>query len=283
MNFKKLIQTFLFLLVISNLVVWFEIFSSQKIENTQLYFFNVGQGDSEMIILPDNIKILIDGGPDNSLLKEIPKALSLSDRYIDFVVMTHPQQDHFGGLIEIAKRYQVGAFIYSGKDTNSKGFAEFKKILNERNIKIITLEQNDKIKYQASVINILSPNLADIKNKDINKSTIVLYLKNNDTSALYTGDIDKKIEQKIISEYNFKADVLKVSHHGSKHSSSQEFINIISPKVAVIEVGKNSYGHPTAEVLDRLKTFGVKIFRTDQNGTIKILANAGNLNIFQTK
>jgi competence protein ComEC len=144
---------------------------------------------------------------------------------------------------------------------------------------MVTLVAGDKIIYGESETDVLSP-VSGVK-VDINEDALVLALQSGDTKTLFTSDVGAKTETSILNSYAGPIDILKVGHHGSKFSSSANFLNILRPKVAVIEVGKNSYGHPTPEVLNRLADIGAQIFRTDQDGLIKFEPAGGALKIFK--
>jgi|AntAceMinimDraft_16_1070373.scaffolds.fasta_scaffold02985_3 competence protein ComEC len=267
----------IFVLLIFDLVLFGYIFFGTSAE-PGVYFLDVGQGDSELIVLPGGVEILIDGGPSNGrALAELADILPFTDRYIDLVAMTHAELDHFGGLISIMNRYKIGAFLWNEVKGQSLALRDLEKVINGNKVKGIVLKTGDKIKYQNSVINVLSP--GQEKFKDINENSLVFNLVYKDTNFLFTGDIGKRVEE-LIKDKTGKIDVLKVAHHGSKYSSSAEFLNIIQPKVAVIEVGENSYGHPTEETLERLKQIGASIFRTDKHGTIKVIPKNNTVEVF---
>jgi len=267
----------IFVLLIFDLVLFGYIFFGTSAE-PGVYFLDVGQGDSELIVLPGGVEILIDGGPSNGrALAELADILPFTDRYIDLVAMTHAELDHFGGLISIMNRYKIGAFLWNEVKGQSLALRDLEKVINGNKVKGIVLKTGDKIKYQNSVINVLSP--GQEKFKDINENSLVFNLVYKDTNFLFTGDIGKRVEE-LIKDKTGKIDVLKVAHHGSKYSSSAEFLNIIQPKVAVIEVGENSYGHPTEEMLERLKQIGASIFRTDKHGTIKVIPKNNTVEVF---
>ena len=267
----------IFVLLIFDLILFGYIFFGTSAE-PGVYFLDVGQGDSELIVLPGGVEILIDGGPSNGrALAELADILPFTDRYIDLVAMTHAELDHFGGLISIMNRYKIGAFLWNEVKGQSLALRDLEKVINGNKVKGIVLKTGDKIKYQNSVINVLSP--GQEKFKDINENSLVFNLVYKDTNFLFTGDIGKRVEE-LIKDKTGKIDVLKVAHHGSKYSSSAEFLNIIQPKVAVIEVGENSYGHPTEETLERLKQIGASIFRTDKHGTIKVIPKNNTVEVF---
>ena len=245
---------------------------------------------SNHLIEGGGVKILIDGGPSNKVLSEISSVLKPTDKYIDLVAMSHPQYDHFAGLIDVLKRYQVGAFIYSGRAGEIAAFGDLEKVLKNKNIPVIVLGEGYKIKHQKSIINILSPSKEFLSSKELNDTTLVMKLHYIDDrqpnvmfKVLFTGDIGFKVENYLAEKYDIKVDVLKVGHHGSKYSSGDLFLKKTNPKISVIEVGKNTYGHPTKNVLNRLTNIGSQIFRTDQDGTVKLSVSDKEINIFKKK
>ena len=276
---------FLIFLVVFDFLVWKSIILNKPNSDTELYFLDVGQGDSELVILPGGVKILIDAGPNNKIVSELESVLRSTDRYIDLLVLSHPETDHFNGFIDVLKRYQVGAFIYNGRAGSAQSWKELAKIVEENKIPVFVLGQRDKIKNQDDFFEILSPNADFLRSKKLNDTSLVVKFVNNDKQtqikALFTGDIGEKNEKYLADNFDIKADILKVGHHGSKYSSSDYFLKAVSPKISAIEVGKNSYGHPTKEVLDRLALVGSRIFRTDQNSIVKLSVKGNEINIFK--
>ena len=270
-------------LAVFDVFIWGQIVFSAPNKNTEVYFLDVGQGDSELAVLPGNVKILIDAGPNRKVLDELTSALSPFDRYIDLVVLSHPQLDHFAGLIDVLKRYQVGAFVFNGRRGETAAFGDLEKIIQENKIPVIVLGEKDKIKYQDSRFDVLSPSKNLLSSAELNDTTLVMRLLSQNAKILFTGDIDSKIENYLAEKYELDVDVLKIAHHGSKFSSSEEFLRAATPKLTIIEVGKNSYGHPTEQVLNRLALIGAQIFRTDKDGTIKLVLDNGRINIFEEK
>lgn len=263
------------------IIVWYLIFFTRSIFSPELYFLSVGQGDSSLLLLPGSggkpIKFLIDGGPINgNLSSNLEKILGL-DKYIDIVFVSHPQLDHFGGLIEILKNYRVGAVLYNGEEGDDLNWKEFDRIIIEKKIAKIALVKGDGVVYNDSMIKVLnSVNLL----ANINDSALVLGLRTSDFKALFTADIDAATERLVAQTEDVRSDILKVSHHGSKYSSDLLFLEKVEPKISVVEVGKNSYGHPTKEALDRLKEVGSQIFNTYEQGIIKIVNENGKLKVF---
>lgn len=278
---------FLIFLTVFDFLVWKSVVLNKPNNNTELYFLDVGQGDSELVILPGGVKILIDAGPNRKVVNELELILRPTDRYIDLLVLSHPETDHFNGFIDVLKRYQIGAFIYNGRVGTAQSWKELAKIVEENKVPVFVLGQGDKIKNQDDFFEILSPNAEFLKSKELNDTSLVIKFINNDgqaqIKALFTGDIGKKNEKYLADNFDIRADILKVGHHGSKYSSSDYFLKAVNPKISAIEVGKNSYGHPTKEVLERLALVGSRIFRTDQNSIVKLMINNGEINIFKER
>ena len=281
-NNNWIILSVLFL-VIFDIFIWGQIVFGGSNENLEVYFLDVGQGDSELIVLPGNVKILIDGGPNNKILKELSSVLKPTDRYIDLVILSHPELDHFSGLTDVLKRYQVGAFVSNGRRGNAPAFRDLEKIIKENKIAAVVLAENDKIKYLKNSFNVLSPSKNLLQSAELNDTTLVMKFENEEVKILFTGDIGENIEEFLIKKYDLSADVLKVAHHGSKFSTGENFLKKATPKISVIEVGKNSYGHPTAETLNGLASIGAQIFRTDKDGTIKFVIDGANINFWRKK
>ncbi len=280
----------IFLLFLFNIAAWVQVWGIYKnnSEPAKLYFLNVGQGDSELIDFGD-VQFLIDGGPNAQVLSNLEKILSTTDRYIDLIILTHPHLDHFGGLIDVFQNYEVGIFMDNGMKHEISQYKDFQKKISNSPIQYLTAREGDKIKYKNWTIEIIAP-LSDAplstKNlKDIHDKTIVFKLKNENFSALFTGDINFAVEEELSQKYKqwLSADLLKVSHHGSKNSTSDKFLKFVKPKIAVIGVGKNSYGHPNPQAINRIKNAGASIYTTIDNGLIKVVPKKENLHIFSEK
>jgi len=277
------IKIFIAALIIFDVFIWHSIFFNAPNKNLEAYFLNVGQGDGELVVLPGNVKILIDGGPNNKILENLSKIFSPADRYIDLIILSHAEADHYTGLIDVVKRYKIGAFIFNGLNGRGNTWPELLKILKINNIPIIVLSAGDKIKYLNNRMNFIWPEKNNLPRttKTLNETALVSILENRMVKILFTGDIGFKTENQLLEKYDLSVDILKVGHHGSKFSTSEEFLKAVDPKISIIEVGKNSYGHPTKEVLNRLASVESKIFRTDKDGLIKIEVINNSLKIFK--
>lgn len=246
-----------------------------------VYFFDVGQGDAEMLALPSGASFLVDGGRGSRVLEPLDKIFKWKDRYIDLVFLSHPQQDHLEGLLKVAERYRIGAFLVSSDQSEHRTFRALIGEISRRKIPVVILKKGDAVRQGDARIEILSPPRSPEIGDDVNDSSLVLYASAEGASVLFTGDIGKEAELELLkSAKGIRADVLKVPHHGSKYSSSAQFLASVRPAVSVIEVGKNSYGHPTQEAMQRLRRSGTKILRTDIDGNIKITVRDGIVEVF---
>lgn len=270
-QFKILIGLF-----VIAIAVWVFNFQETNGKFLKVKFLDVGQGDAEFIETPDRKQVLIDGGPDLSVLEKLGKAMPFYDRYIDLIILSHPEADHLNGLIEVVKRYNIGAIIMTGIFRNTDQYREFLNIIKNKKIPIYLAKSGGEIDFRNNIkMDILYP-LDNLKGKilsDSNNTSIVAKLVYGNFEALFTGDIEKSTENKLInSDADLNADVLKIAHHGSKTSTTDNFLKAINALVAVIEVGKdNQYGHPHQEVLERLKN--LQIFQTGKDGDVEILSN----------
>jgi len=254
----------------------------------QVYFFDVGQGDSIFIEAKDGTQILIDGGPTNKILPLLGGVMPFYDRSIDAVILTHPHADHVSGLIEVLKRYSVGKVIESGADYNTAEAKEFENLVSQKHIKKIIIDKPIKLVFfKNAELNFLFPDKSFEGQilKNVHDSALVSELDFEGKKILFVADAEKKLEQYLIQKGVLEdVDVLKAGHHGSKTSSNDFFLKIIKPEYAVISVGaKNRYGHPHQQTLSNLAAVSTQIFRTDLGGTIILQINNGELSLQKEK
>jgi competence protein ComEC len=275
-------------LIVANIFSWSLFVSVYDSKFLKVDFLNVGQGDSTLIKTPSGQKILIDGGPNYNLAtEELAKEIPFWDKEIDLVILSHPEQDHFAGLFKVFKLYKVKNIVWSGDIKDTELFRTFETAVSneqkEDGAKVYKVDVNDKILFGSGEIDVLYPfEMSNSSNQEsANGNCLVLKLLYKKTSFLFTGDIGFTEEQNILkSQENIDADILKVAHHGSKYSSSIDFLKAVSPKVSIIQVGKdNTYGHPTKETLQRLDEVGSKIYRNDLNGNVEVVSDGLNLKI----
>ena len=216
----------------------------------------------------------------------IPYILDRGYTKIDYVLISHFDSDHVGGILSLMRELKVKNVIISKQGEDSKNYQEFLKIVNEKNINVIIVEKGNKIIIEKEVyFEILWPKRKQIKDNILNNNSIVAKLVYNKFSMLFTGDIEEIAEREILEVVDNKklnATVLKVAHHGSKTSTTEEILKIIRPQIALIGVGgNNKFGHPNDIILQRLNDIGSKIYRTDKTGEIVLWNNGDSTNLFQ--
>lgn len=274
---KKIIWILLVVLIVMNILTWVVV-KELSSSNLEVVFFDVGQGDSIFIKTPDGFQVLIDGGPGLAVLEKLGQEMPFYDRTIDLVILTHPEHDHMFGLLEVLKRYEIKNILWTGIIRDTAEWKEWKKLIEKEGANIIIAEAGQRIDLSENIyLSIIHPfeNLENQEVKDSNDTSIVAELGFNDISFLFTGDISKKIEKQL----SVNSNILKIAHHGSKTSTSLEFLEIVSPEIAVISVGENRWGHPNQEVLANLEEFGIHILITKELGDIKIVSDGSNFEL----
>ncbi|MGC8775987.1 MAG: ComEC/Rec2 family competence protein [Minisyncoccia bacterium] len=269
---KNLSLALLVILIGFDIFLWLNIFWF-NFNNSYVYFLDVGQGDSGLMALKNNVLILIDAGPNSKVIQSLDKIFPKKRNYIDLAVITHPQLDHFGGFLFLLDKYDFGAFIINGRQGDEKTKNDYQALIQKiesKNIPLITLSAGDKIIYQNNLIEILSPDKNWISSAELNDTGLVLKIKTPEFNSLFTADIDSYLENYLVSKYDLKSNILKIAHHGSKYSSNIDFISKVQPSLALIGVGKNNYGHPSLDLINHLKNIDIPVFRTDYNGNITI-------------
>ena len=282
-NYKKILAILTIILILTiNIIPILN-------KDLEIYFINVGQGDSTLIKTPQNKHILIDGGGsefgnfdvgENILL---PYLLDRRITTLDYIIISHYDSDHIAGLFSVMKNLNVKNIIVSKQGKVSENLKTFEQIVKERNINVIVAKKGDKItidKY--SYIDILFPEEKLINDNILNNNSIVANFYSLGLKMLFTGDVEEIAEERLIQLYGktdkLYAHILKVAHHGSKTSSIQSFLDLVNPQIALIGVGKdNKFGHPNEGVLERLSKSTNKIYRTDISGEIQIKWNGKKL------
>ena len=277
-NKENRILVVLMVLFCFNILAWLTVFNLNRQGSLEVNFFDVGQGDAIFIEMPGNQQILIDGGPGSAVLEKLGEEMPFWDRTIDLLILTHPHEDHLSGLIKVLENYEVENVLWTGVMMETSIFEKWQEAIKEA--KVYTAQSGQRVIAGKAVLEILYPfeNLKDQKIKEVDNTSIVARLIFGNDSFLFTGDAFQSVEKQLAEKGIFiESDILKVGHHGSKTSSGQDFIEEVSPGVAVISVGKdNKYGHPNQETLDTLAKYGIRIFRTDEQGDIKIISNSKN-------
>ncbi len=270
------------------------VITSYPDNNLHLIFCDVGQGDA-ILAIQGKTQVLIDGGPNNQVLDCLSKHLPFWDKELELVILTHPESDHLTGLVAVLERYNVRQLVSNSLVTETGVFSKFRQEVLKGKIPVYSPRVGDKIKVGKLVFKILFPEeklgdelvwratdnsqvLGAVYQGSFNETVIVSQLEYGKFKALLTGDIGVDQERKMEPELE-KVDVLKVAHHGSKYSTSSEFLEKVMPNAAIISVGAaNRYGHPTQEVLERLRNSDLangqaRVLRTDIDGEVEIVSD----------
>jgi len=233
-------------------------------------FLDVGQGDAIYIELPDRTSILIDGGVDNSVVYELGAVMPWWKHHIDFVIVTHPDLDHYGGLHAVAEKYSIGSLLHNGHASDEPYFQLLLSTVEDRGTAIRAIEQGLTLVGESGVeLQVVWPRRS-YDAEDKNSLSIATLLSWHDVDFLLTGDLGQAEEHEIVADYPLlSAEVLKLGHHGSKYSSSFAFLTTVSPRYCIVSAGAgNSYGHPHKDVLDRAHDIDCELSDTAHEGTI---------------
>lgn len=244
-----------------------------------VHYINVGQGDS-ILIQVNNKNMLIDAGPGKGKNILLDYLGSLNIKKLDYVIATHPHEDHIGNIDDVINNYEIGEF-YSPKVThNTKAYENMIKALKKKDLKINVIKEGTKSLDlgEGTKISVFSPLKAEYKKgsqQDFNNYSPVIKIEFGDTSFLFTGDAEKEVEEEILNKgYDVSADVLKFGHHGSSTSTSEAFFNAVNPSIGVIQLAAdNSYGHPHKETLQLIKKNNLTVYRNDKDGNIVLVSD----------
>ncbi len=261
----------LLLLVILSVCIWYAVLHEDRGNKLTVTFLNVGQGDSTFIESPTGTQVLIDGGPNNNLMKEISSVLPWYDRKVDMLVIANTDRDHFEGFIPFLKKFSAGVVVEPGTTNSNEVYKILEQEIADKKIPKVIARRGQIIDIGGGAyIQILFPD-RDVSGLDTNSGSIIMRLVYGDTSIIFQGDSPSNMEQYLVGldGSNLKSTILKVGHHGSKTSSSEEYVKEVSPKWAVISVGSgNTYGHPTQETLDALRKYKATTLATCAMGRI---------------
>lgn len=294
---------YLFVFLTASVILVFLASFSLADSRLHIVFCNVGQGDAALIYRGQT-QVLIDGGPDSSVLSCLSKHMPFWDREIEVVTMTHPQDDHYGGLVDVVRRYKVELFLAPPADNNTQGFKTLKREVEDRRIRVMNPKTGDILRNGLIQIETIWPsgewlalntesrieNLpaplrlarlgesrilgAATAKADLNEFSIIQKVSFGDFDALFTGDIEPPAEDLMAQNLTGGVEVLKVPHHGSKNGLDKALLDAAMPKLAVISVGKkNRYGHPHKEALKLLEEGGMRVLRTDLDGEVEIVTD----------
>lgn len=266
----------------------------------KIYYLDVGQGDSSVIRTQNHKTILVDGGGSSEWEKgsydigkkvTVPALQHLGVWEIDTVIVSHIHDDHLGGVISILESYKVRQVMLPASDMYGEGeftsanFERLKQICKDKKIPITYLEGNSRIMLSRNVeLKILAPEQPFIQytDSDVNNNSMVFKLIYKEFDALFTGDIQQEEEERLLDK-DIQCDVLKVAHHGSPYSSTEDFIARAKPEVSIISAGRNNYGHPSKEVIERLIANGSQVYRTDLSGAVMLSTNGNSIKIREVR
>jgi competence protein ComEC len=276
------IYTLIFLALLT-VAIW-SVYLQEPDDNLHVYFFDVGQGDAELI-QKGNYQLLVDGGPDSKIIERLSSVMPIEDREIEKIILTHPHADHLSGLNDILDRYKVDEVVYNEVTFDSNVYETFKSKINQKKIKTKKPRAGSeeeiisgiKIKY------IWPDDNVDEYADNINDTSIVFRLADQNFSVLFTGDCETECWSGILSgseSSSLKSNVLKVAHHGSDNGTTELMLDKIKPAIAIISLGKdNKYGFPHQVATSLLQKIGADIYRTDQKGTVDLKTDGYKISI----
>lgn len=294
-----------FLILLFALIVFHPFSAPLPDDRLHIDFLDVGQGDAALIRFPNGETLLVDGGgrgnynrvnlgtedepeffePDTRTVGEAVVSEFLWEKgysQIDYILATHADADHIQGLSDVANNFRVRAAIFGRAPVKNAEFARLDAILAKRGIESVTVARGDVLTFGAAKIEILYP-LRDDSPEAVsnNDNSLVLRVIYGDRKILLTGDIERNAEKDLMNAPEFlSADVIKVAHHGSRTSSTAEFVGAVRAKLAVVPVGKDSpFGHPHEEVVERWKNAGAQVLTTGENGTVSVSTDGRDLQL----
>ncbi len=292
--------------IVTGLMVLFSFIATLPDGKLHIVYCDVGQGDAAYIRFADGRDMVVDGGPNDKVLACLGRHMPFWDRHINVVVMTHPQKDHIQGLISVFDRYDVDYFVRSDIDNNTEGYQKIQALVKNKNIPVKFVTRGERIDVGTTSLSLLWPSREQIaKGKsqrgplalqedllqknvlgtsvigDLNDYSLVFLLRYGSFDTLFTGDADSRVEENYHTTRlaDDTLEVLKVPHHGSRTGMTEEFVQWLQPKLSIISVGKNSYGHPSPDALNKLALIGSRVLRTDQEGDIEIVSDGVDFSV----
>ena len=300
-NLRKYFEWHLLgLLFVLTILVWYAVASEDRGGKLTVAFLNIGQGDGIFIESPTGTQMMIDGGPGAIVLRELGNVMPFYDRSIDLLLVSNPDKDHMAGFLDVLRSFKVSAVIEPGTVGASSDYKALLEMISGKNPSTsktrvlpftkgelptrVIAARGQRIDLGGGAhFDVLFPD-RDVSGVTTNEGSIMGRLVYGSTSILFTGDAPQNIEAYLdsLDGKHLHSDVLKVGHHGSRTSTSQEFVGYVSPTYAVISDGKdNKYGHPHQETLDTLNQFSVNILRTDLIGTIVMQSDGETIQMSQ--
>ncbi|MEN9920904.1 MAG: hypothetical protein RL538_797 [Candidatus Parcubacteria bacterium] len=254
--------------------------SSKECECLVVSFLDVGQGDAILIETPDGFEMLVDGGRDATVLRRLSEERPAFDKEIDMVVATHPDLDHIAGLVDVLARYDIGTIVMTENEGDSGAAAAFALAVPKEGADIILADAGQVFQLGASTtIQIFAPT-GDESKLESNTASIVLRVVYGNTSFMLTGDAPQEIENHLVATYGTQldSDVLKLGHHGSKTSTSEAWLDTVSPRFTVVSAGiDNRYGHPHQDVMQRVFKRNIQTSHTGTDGTVTFYSDGATV------
>ncbi len=267
----KYVLGLLILMFITAVLAWW----SLPDNNLHIIACDVGQGDG-FLIQRGTTQVIVDGGPNRKILDCLGKYMPFWDRKVELVVLSHSHSDHYAGLIDVFEHYKVENFLSGGFEDSTPSFRVLENAVGGGEAEVLVSDVGNKLRIGLMYLDILFVGQAS-ENDDQNEASMIFNLKYGDFEALFTGDASPDELGKVISNGGLEdVEYIKVPHHGSKNGLTSELLDIVKPEVAVISVGKNSWGHPHEEILKMLKDRNIKILRTDMDGNIEVVTNGSS-------
>ncbi len=285
MKFKQLNLSHLVIILCFSVLAYSTYSIAQEQDGLlKIYFFDVGQGDAIFLETPSGRQILIDGGPDKKIIEKLGEVMPFYDHDIDMVIASHPHADHITGLIDVLERYEVKSIVEAKEIYDSPQYWAWQDVVASEDALNVDAIAGKIIDFgDGVIIRLLHPldSATGTKTKTPHNDMVIAMLEYGSFRVLLTGDMEQKIENKLVAiSEDLRADILKIGHHGSKTSSSDEFLTAVSPSFGFIQVGKdNQYHLPSPEVLQRLDNFSIKYYRTDVDGDMKVMSDGINYQI----
>ncbi|NME95645.1 MBL fold metallo-hydrolase [Clostridium cochlearium] len=281
LSIRKISFIFVILTMIFSMVACSEITEQNTIGksnngNLKVHYINVGQGDS-ILIQQGNENMLIDAGPNSSSEKVVDYLKQNNIKDIKYLVATHPHEDHIGGMSKVINNFKVDNVYMPKKVATTKTFKNMVESMKKKNLKAKVPHIGDELNLGDAKFTILWPDEKDQSNT--NNCSIVLKGQYGKNTFLFTGDAEQLVENNILNKgLDVKADVLKLGHHGSSTSTSNNFLQKVNPEYAIAMCEKgNTYGHPHREIMQKLKDKNIKLYRTDENGNIVLISDGKNI------
>lgn len=277
---KKLLFSFIIIYILSILLIGCnqKITISQNLGEMKVHYIDVGQGDS-ILIQVNNKNLLIDSGPKSGKAQLLKYLNSLNVKKLDYVIATHPHEDHIGNMADVINNYDVSKFYAPKVLQTTKTFEKMIEALKNKDLKINTIKAGDDSLDlgDGTKVSVFAP--IDDTYDNLNNYSPIIKIEYGNNSFLFTGDAEKQVEKEVLNKgYDLKADVLKFGHHGSSSSTSSEFFHKVNPSIGVICVGlDNSFGHPHKETLKLIKDNNLTTYRTDLDGNIILISNGNEI------